>query len=304
MVKLASARESRMYGPWRDRNRSEYINAGLYVFSAIVLLGGFLAELSRDRTSGLVIILIALAIILVVNVHDLVAHLAGIDCRLPLIEFDLQLAFVEFAVPLVQAVGSFLMLLGVLFLFLREEKGYGYFKLEKHALKMLVAGPVLWLLGSIHNSCQVYESADGHVQVLQQSVHIPFLMGSLLFVVGAIINIRDQSTMVHHGMDLLGRTFTWFSIFGSSLLVIGGLGNLVKVFKMQKGELRLEKLRGGAHELLIQEREAQVPLILEGQRRRQPRQAEEAPAATMPAAGRTSSKTTATPYKDVLVGQS
>lgn len=119
MVKLVSARESRIYGPRLARNRSEYINAGLYVFSSIVLLGGLLAELSKEPKSGLVIILIALAIILAVNVHDLVAHLAGIDFRLPLMEFDMQLGLVEFAVPLLQAIGSLLMLLGVLFLFIQ-----------------------------------------------------------------------------------------------------------------------------------------------------------------------------------------
>lgn len=70
-------------------------------------------------------------------------------------------------------------------------------------MNMLVAGPVLWLLGSVHNSCQIYERADGHVQILQQSVQIPFLMGSLLFLVGAIMNIREQARTIHHGKDLL-----------------------------------------------------------------------------------------------------
>ncbi|PKI52128.1 hypothetical protein CRG98_027544 [Punica granatum] len=293
-----------MYGPRLARDRFEYINAGLYVFSAIVLLGGFLAELSKEPKSGLVIILIALAIILFVNVHDLIAHLAGIDCRLPLMEFDVQLALVEFAVPLVQAAGSLLMLLGILFLFIQEEKGYGYFKLEKHALNMLVAGPALWLLGSVHNSCQIYERADGHAQILQQTVHIPFLMGSLLLLVGAITNMREQARTVHHGTNLMGRTFTWFGIIGSVMLIIGGLANVVKVFKMQQGGLRLEKLRGGAHELLLQEREGQVPLILEEQGRRR-RQAEELSQATAAQAAReTAAPAVSTPYKDVLVGQS
>ena len=43
MVKLASARESRMYGPRLARNRLEYINAGIYLFATLVLLGGFVA---------------------------------------------------------------------------------------------------------------------------------------------------------------------------------------------------------------------------------------------------------------------
>lgn len=72
---------------------------------------------------------------------------------------------------------------------------------------MLVAGPVLWLIGSIHNSCQIYERADGHVQILQESVTVPFLLGSLLFVVGAIINSREQSRWFYHGLMLLVSRF-------------------------------------------------------------------------------------------------
>lgn len=60
MVKLASARETRMYGRRLARNRAEYINAGLYVFATIVLLGGFAAEFSREPKWGLVLLLIAL----------------------------------------------------------------------------------------------------------------------------------------------------------------------------------------------------------------------------------------------------
>ncbi|KAL5744761.1 hypothetical protein ACOSP7_027629 [Xanthoceras sorbifolium] len=296
MVKLASARESRMYGPWRSRNQAEYMNAGLYMFAAVVLLCGFAAQLSREPKSGLVLLLIALALIMVVNLHDLSAHLAGIDYRLPLMEFDLQLALVEFAVPLVQSLGSLLLFMAVLFLFIQAEKGYGYFKLEKHALNMLIAGPILWVLGSIHNSCQIYERADGHVQILQQTVHIPFLMGSLLLLVGAIFNSREQAGMLHHGIELLGRTWVWFGIIGSLLFLIGGLTNVVKVFKMQQGDcLRLEKLRGGAQERLIRERDGQIPLIIEEQRRRKkPAAAEEEPPLIVPGP---------TPYKDVLVGQ-
>lgn len=107
MVKLASARESRMYGPRLARNRLEYINAGLYLFATLVLLGGFVAQLSSEPKSGLVILLIALALIILVNVYDLVAHVCGIHCRLQLMELDLQLALVEFAVPVVQTLGSF-----------------------------------------------------------------------------------------------------------------------------------------------------------------------------------------------------
>ncbi|RDX70645.1 Polypyrimidine tract-binding protein-like 2, partial [Mucuna pruriens] len=266
MVKLASARDFRTYGPGLSKNRFEYINAGLYLIASIVLVSGLVAQLSSEARSGLVLIIAALGVILLVNLHDLFAHLVGIDFRLPLMTFDLQLAFVEFAVPVIQMLGTLLGFLGVLFLFIQEEKGYGYFKLEKQALNLLVAGPVLWVIGSIHNSCQIYERADGHVQILQQCVYIPFLMGSLSFMLTAILNYHEQSKEVHHGIHLLGRTWIWLGIFGSLMFFIGGLTNLIKVFKMQQmNGMRLEKLRGGAHERLVSAREGQVPLIMEHQ---------------------------------------
>ncbi|CAN6705857.1 unnamed protein product [Malus baccata var. baccata] len=285
MVKLASAREFRMYGPRLSRNRAEYMNAGLYVFATVVLLGGFVAQLSKEPKSGLVLMLIALALILVVNLHDLVAHLAMFDYRMPLMEFDLQLALVEFAVPVVQALGTVLSFLGILFLLIQAEKGYGYSKLERHAKNMLIAGPVLWLLGSIHNSCQIYERADGHVQILQQSIHIPFLIGSVLFTVGAILNSREQHELFLHGLQLL-------------------------VFKMQQmGDgLRLEKLRGGAQERLVHEREGQVPLILEDHRRRSSQRSsvrhdDEHHLHHVEPNPNAAAEPVPTPYKDVLVGQ-
>ncbi|KAI3458032.1 hypothetical protein Pfo_014695 [Paulownia fortunei] len=295
MVKLASARETRMYGPRLARNRSEYMNAGLYVFATILLLGGFAAQLSSEPKSGLVLLLIGFLIVIIVNLHDLIAHLAGIDYRLPLMEFDMQLALVEFAVPLVYTIGTLLFFLATLFLFIQAEKGYGYLKLERLALSMLIAGPVLWLLGSIHNSCQIYERADGHVQILQETVLIPFLMASLLFLVGAILNSREQVGYVHHGLELLGETWIWLGIFGSLILFIGALANVVKVFKMQQlTGLRLEKLRGGAQERLVRIREGQVPLIVEEQRRLR---------AVDSVVEEGQSREVPTPYKDVLVGQ-
>ncbi|KAJ9139783.1 hypothetical protein P3X46_030486 [Hevea brasiliensis] len=103
MVKLASARENRMYGTMLGGNRAKYINTGLYVFATIVLIGGFAALFSMEPRSGLVF----------------------------------------------------------------EVKGYGYYKLEKLGFNMLIAGPVLWVLGSIHNSCQIYDrkklGVDGHL---------------------------------------------------------------------------------------------------------------------------------------------
>ncbi|RZC91357.1 hypothetical protein C5167_027417 [Papaver somniferum] len=297
MVKLATARECRLYGSGLTRNRFEYINAGLYVFATLILLCGFVAQLSSViAKSGLVVLLIGLVLILVVNIHDLFAHMAGIDYRLQYLGFDTQLALVEFAVPIVQALGSLVFFLGVLFFFIEEEKRHSYSRFEKHALSLLIAGPVLWVVGSIHNSCQIYERSDGHVQIMQASVYVPFLMGSLLLVVGAILNKHsiDGVGSVHSGLSYLRESWIWLGIFGSLFLFVGGLTNVAKVFKMQQMEgVRLEKLRGGAQERLNRDREGQVPLILEDQRRRKI-QTEEA---TQPPVVQTS-------YKDALVSRS
>ncbi|XP_051138283.1 uncharacterized protein LOC127256350 [Andrographis paniculata] len=308
MVKLASARESRAYGPRMSRSRSEYMNAGLYVFATVLLMSGFAAQFSSEPRSGLVLLLIGFLFIVVVNVHDLIAHLAGIDYRLPLLEYDMQLALVELAVPVVYSAGAVLFFLATLFLLIQAEKGYKHLKMEKVALSMYIAAPILWLVGSIHNSCQIYERSDSHVQILQETVLIPFLMSSLLFLVGSIFNSREQMSHNHrrhhhhhHGVELLGESWVWLGLIGSFVLFVGGLANVVKVFKMQQcNGLRLEKLRGGAHERLVQIREGQRPLIAgeddeqrrvmlteEQRRRRAAEMAMEAP----------------TPYKDVLVGQ-
>lgn len=108
-----------MYGPRRGRNRAEYINAALYVFATIVLLCGFIFLLLNEPEPGLVLLLIALGLVVLVNVHDLFAHLAGIDYWFPLMGFDPQLALVEFAVPFIQALGALLTFLGILFLFIQ-----------------------------------------------------------------------------------------------------------------------------------------------------------------------------------------
>ncbi|KAG1335177.1 putative Transcription factor SPEECHLESS [Cocos nucifera] len=271
MVKLATARESRTYGPRPGRNRWEYINAALYLFAAILLVGGFLAQLSPTRLSaksGLAVVLIGLVLITLVNTHDLVAHMAGIDYCFALMEFDIQLALVEFAVPLSNILGSILTFIGVLFFLIQAERGYSY-RLEKHALNTLIAGPACWALGSIHNQCQIYERSRGHVQILQKTVQLPFLIGSLLFLVGGVVNRNDIYGSMHTNFKILGRRWIWLSLSGSLLFLIGGLLNLVKVFKMQQMDgMGLEKLRGGAQERLGREREGQVPLILEDGRRR------------------------------------
>ncbi|RWV84945.1 hypothetical protein GW17_00053304 [Ensete ventricosum] len=188
MVKLASARESRTYGHLAARNRLEYINAGFYLLAAVLLVGGFAAELSTAPAfgkSGLAVVLIGLAGVFVVNAHDLVAHLAGVDYCLFLVDFDVQLALVEFAVPLAHIVGTILTFIGILFFLIQ------------------------------------------------------------------------------------GKSWVWLCLSGSCLFSVGGLLNVVKVSKMQRRDgVRLEKLRGSAHESLARRREGQLPLILESSRRK------------------------------------
>ena len=99
-----------------------------------------------------------------------------------------------------------------------------------------------------------------------------------------------------------GDLWIWLGLFGALFLLVGGFFNLVKVFEMQQGDrtVRLERLRGGAQELLGQQREGQVSLISDEHRRRR-RDAAEEEAAKIPA---TAAALTgqSTPYKDVLVG--
>jgi len=125
MVKLATARECRAYslgagsGSAASRNRWEYINAGVYVFAAVLLVAGFLAQVLLapwGARAGLVAAAIGLAAVLAVNAHDLLAHAAGVDYRLGTAAgLDAQLALVEVAVPAVQIAGTLLMLLAVVF---------------------------------------------------------------------------------------------------------------------------------------------------------------------------------------------
>ncbi|GFS32157.1 hypothetical protein Acr_00g0021090 [Actinidia rufa] len=151
---------------------------------------------------------------------------------------------------------------------------------------MLIAGPALWLLGPIHNGCQIYERADGHVQMLQESVHVPFLTGSLLFLVGAVLNGREQAGRSHHGLELLLIGLCWG---------INECGESVQDATEQRNAAR-EIARRSAR-AIGSEREGQVSLILEEQRRRkQVEEVKSAVAATAAAAP--------TPYKDVLVGPS
>ncbi|RCV16299.1 hypothetical protein SEVIR_3G129300v4 [Setaria viridis] len=271
MVKLATAREARLYGPALAVRRWEYINAGVYAFAALLLSAG-LAALSAGGAAraGLAVAAAALAAVAAVNAHDLAAHLAGVDWRVGLARYDAQLGLVEFLVPALHAAGCALAVAGLALLVSQGEgAGYSYGR-EKHAANMLLAAALLWLLGSVLNSCQVYERADGRAQLLQSSVQMPMLLGSLLFLVAAVLNRRRVSgSWRHEPAILVGRSWAWLCLLGSLLWLAAALLNVLKVFMMHQSDaLRLEKLRGGAQERLSRDREGRVPLNWEEAARR------------------------------------
>lgn len=290
MVKLATAREARLYGPALAVRRWEYINAGAYMFGTLLLAAGLAALCASEggvvaRDAGLAVAGVALAVVAAVNAHDLGAHLAGVDCRVGLARFDPQLGIVEFLAPALHAAGCVLAIVGLAlqlffqvsvnprkhnqawarrslpltdccFFVLLVEQGD---RLERRAADALLAGAVLWLLGSVLSSCQVYERADGRAQLLQSSVQVPVLLGSLLFLVAAVLHRRREPTLPG---DSESESERWISLCGSVLWVAGALFNVLKVFVMHQSDApRLEKLRGGAQERLARDREGRVPLV-------------------------------------------
>ncbi|TVU20106.1 hypothetical protein EJB05_36299, partial [Eragrostis curvula] len=304
MVKLATAREARLYGPALAVRRWEYINAGLYVFATLLLASG-LAALSAGGAAraGLAVAAVALAVAAAVNAHDLWAHLAGVDWRVGLALYDVQLGLVELLVPAMHAVGCVLGAVGLATLVSQvwrsthaqgEGAAFSYGK-ERHAANMVLAAALLWLVGSVLNACQVYERADGRAQLLQASVQVPLLLGSLFFLLaavanrGRVLNLGRPRVRVVSFIDprplssyvllpcvsarprtdeqlltettLQSRSWVWLSLLGSVLWLAAALFNVLKVFMMHQSDaLRLEKLRGGAQERLSRDREGRLPL--------------------------------------------
>lgn len=62
-----------------------------FTYATLLLVSGFASLLSKEPKPGLVLILMGLGLIDLVNLHALMAHLAGIDYRLALMEYDMQL---------------------------------------------------------------------------------------------------------------------------------------------------------------------------------------------------------------------
>ncbi|GJN15361.1 hypothetical protein PR202_gb02266 [Eleusine coracana subsp. coracana] len=186
MVKLATAREARLYGPALAVRRWEYMNAGVYVFATLLLASSLAAlfDVGGAARAGLAAAGVALAVAAAVNAHDLWAHLAGVDWRIGLARYDLQLGLVELLVPAMHAVGCVLAVVAMAIL-ISQACIYGK---ERHAANLVVAAALLWMVGSVLNACQVYERADGRAQLLQATVQVPLLLGSLFFLLAAVAN--------------------------------------------------------------------------------------------------------------------
>ncbi|KAE8808709.1 hypothetical protein D1007_14790 [Hordeum vulgare] len=230
MVKVATAREVRLYGPALAVRRWEYINAGAYMFGTLLLAAGLAALCASEggvgpRDTGLAVAGVALAVVAVLGLIELLApalHAAG--CVLAIVGLALQLF----------------------------SKGD---RLERRAADALLSSAVLWILGSVLSSCQMYERADGRAQLLQSSVQVHVLLGNLLFLVAAVLHRRGEPT-------LPGESERWITLCGSVMWVAGALFNVLKVFVMHQSDApRLEKLRGGAQERLARDREGRVPLV-------------------------------------------
>lgn len=259
MVKLASVRDTRSYGPAGTNDVWEDVNAFGYLIAALLLTAGSVLLLpGYSPNGGLWLILVGLVIIALVNLHDLYAQVAGVDFRPSLTTLDPQLAVIEIAAPLVQAIGAIVYFVGALLLLQVARGDYSESKassVSKHAYRLLIAAPALWLLGSIHNSFQLYENTELDVQAYQKGVTLPFLIGSLLLVLSGIVNVLTWPLPALHTAQMLA---TSLAITGTALFLAGGVVNAVKVIQTQHTQRtggHVEKLRGGAHEALVQSRE-------------------------------------------------
>lgn len=265
MVKLTSARQSRMYGPPGTRDLFENLNAFVYLFGTILFAAGvalLLPSFEVNKSWGLWMILVGVAMIVLVNFHDLHAHLAGIDYNFSFLALDTQLWMIELAAPFVQAIGSILLCIAT-FLLIRVNKGvYGHDEIHLklvQAFRLVVAGSTLWLIGALHNAFQVYEKTGPRIQVLQKAVALPCILASELLLVSGVLALQISGK----GHKLMTIS-TWLALVASGLLVVAAVLNAIRVVALQQVDRfgsHLEILRGGAEEQLNSTRAHSEPLL-------------------------------------------
>jgi uncharacterized membrane protein len=264
MVKLTSARQCRMYGPPGTRDLLESLNAFVYLFATVLLAAGVVLLLPSFGVinTGLWMILVGVAVIVLVNFHDLHAHLAGIDYNFRFLTLDTQLWIVELAAPFVQAIGSILLCIAT-FLLIRANHG-AYKHSEMHlklaqSFRLVVAGAALWLLGAVHNAFQVYEKTGLQIQVLQKAVSLPCIIASELLLISGVLALQVS----RHDHKLMTIS-TWMALVASGLLVVAAVVNVIRVVALQQVDRHgghLESLRGGADEELQRSRAHSEPLL-------------------------------------------
>lgn len=253
-----------MYGPPATRDLFENLNAFAYLVGTVFLAAGVLLLLPSFKavSFGLGMILVGVTVVVLVNLHDLHAHLAGVDYNLRFLALDLQLGLVEFAAPVVQALGS--ILLGIAtFLLIRANKGV-YDQQEMllklaQAFRLVVAGAAFWFLGALHNAFQVYEKTGLRIQVLQKVVSLPCVVASELLLISGVLALQISG----RGQKLMSIS-TWLALSASGLLVLAAVLNIVRVVALQQVDRfgsHLESLRGGAEEQLQSSRANSEPLL-------------------------------------------
>eukprot|EP00897_Mesotaenium_endlicherianum_P003883 jgi/Mesen1/3522/ME000197S02553 len=130
----------------------------------------------------------ATVLLAILNIHDLMAVLSGIQFSLPRMVDDPQLALVEVPVPVLQAISFVLVFLAFRLQHVLVEESKEKTSIEAYE-KLLILGPVILLLASIINASQVYTQESGGLQALQHLTTLPYVIGTTLLCVDGIFRV-------------------------------------------------------------------------------------------------------------------
>eukprot|EP00850_Spirogloea_muscicola_P006988 SM000034S12742 [mRNA] locus=s34:485827:487571:+ [translate_table: standard] len=236
MVKLMSARGTRQYGVPPLDELGEVANSYLYVLAAMFLLAGSIVSLPQFDGDHVALWMLFLGVVLlvIVNVHDLYAQLAGFDFQLPLLTLDPQLALVETLAPLLHTIGALLYATAFSLLLYVTSPARGDTAVEglqAHARALLVAAPVFFLLGAMDNACQVYERGDLSAQTLQNAAALPLIVASSLYLAAGLMLLQMWPLIAELQVRAtVGRLFA----AGSGCILVAAIVNLFRVVYVQQ----------------------------------------------------------------------
>ena len=110
---------------------------------------------------------------------------------------------------------------GFFFFYHKEqaEKGYADFKLEKHGLNMLIAGPILFVYGLIYTI---------HVLVACGHLQITFLIWSLLVIASVICNSCEQAELILLELGIYPLTLVNINYFTSISTINTKMSTFIK----------------------------------------------------------------------------